>query len=95
MLDDARRLGLGADHEAGGVLEEQQGLAALAAQLDELRGLCGAGGIDRPVIGDDADGGDHALYLDLLRLAARLDMHRHIIGAAVKLDDLGGGHDKA
>jgi hypothetical protein len=39
VLGDAAVLVLAADHEAGDVLQEQQRDLALAAQLDEVRGL--------------------------------------------------------
>ncbi len=56
MLGDAAALGLGADHEAGDVLQEQQRDVALVAQLDEVRALDRGFGEDRPVIADDPNG---------------------------------------
>ena len=44
-----------ADHVAGGVVEIEQRRARLAAGLDEMRRLVGAGNVERAVIGDDAD----------------------------------------
>ena len=43
------------DHVAGGVLQEHERRVGLVAQLDELRRLHGALGIDRAVVADDAD----------------------------------------
>ncbi len=62
-----------ADHVAGGVLQIDDRHICLAAELDELRGLGGAVGVDRPVVADNADG--MALNLgvaaDRLRAVAR------------------------
>lgn len=55
MLGDAVALGLRADHEAGNVLEEDQGDAALGAELDEVGALDGRRGEEDAVVGDDAD----------------------------------------
>ena len=44
-----------ADHVAGGVVQIKQRRARLAAGLNEMRGLVGAGRIERPVVGDDSD----------------------------------------
>lgn len=55
VLGDAVALGGGADHEAGDVLEEDEGDAALGAQLDEVGALEGGGGEEDAVVGDDAD----------------------------------------
>ena len=52
MLDHARRLGLDADHIAGGVLQIDERRLRLAAELDELRRLGGPGRIERAVVGD-------------------------------------------
>ncbi len=46
---------LAADHEAGDVLQEQQGDIALATQLDEVRALERRFGEQDAVVGDDAD----------------------------------------
>src|SRR5690606_40660696 len=43
------------DDVAGSVLQVEQGCRALAAGLDEMRRLVRAGGIDRSVVGEDAD----------------------------------------
>jgi hypothetical protein len=56
VLDGAGALRRRADHVAGGVLQEDQRRAALVAELDELRGLGRAGGLDRAVVAEDADG---------------------------------------
>src|SRR5690554_8203977 len=45
-------LGIRAYHEAGGVMEEQNGGVALLAQLDELGGLGSPLGGDGPVVAD-------------------------------------------
>jgi len=55
VLDDARAFSLDADEIAGGVLQEDDRQAGLAAELDELAGLARAGGIDRAVVADEAD----------------------------------------
>lgn len=55
MLGDAVALGLGADHEARDVLEEDERDAALGAELDEVGALLGRGGEEDAVVGDDAD----------------------------------------
>lgn len=55
MLGDTFPLGLGADHEAGDVLEEDQGDAALGAEFDEVSTLLSGGGEEDAVVGDDAD----------------------------------------
>ena len=56
----AGRLRLGPDHEAGRVAEEQDRQVERVAQLEEARGLVGAGRVDRAaemrrVVGDDAE----------------------------------------
>ena len=51
MLDDAGAFGVAADHIAGGVLQEDERDVGLVAQLDELRGLDGALGVDGAVVG--------------------------------------------
>ena len=55
MLDHAGFLGSLADDVAGGVLQIEDRQAGLAARLDEVRRLGGAGRIERAVVGDDAD----------------------------------------
>ena len=55
VLDHAGFLVGFADHIAGGIVQIQDRRARLAAGLDEMRGLVGAGGIERAVVGDDAD----------------------------------------
>src|SRR6202158_6328945 len=55
VLDHAAFLIGFADHVAGGVVEIEQRRPRLAAGLNEMRRLVGAGGIERAVIGDDAD----------------------------------------
>lgn len=55
VLGDAVALRGGADHEAGDVLEEDEGDAALGAELDEVGALYGGGGEEDAIIGDDAD----------------------------------------
>ncbi|MDT4842131.1 hypothetical protein FQZ97_760200 [compost metagenome] len=54
VLDDAGLLVRAAHHVARDVLQVDDGRARLAAGLDEVRGLGGAVGIDRAVVGDDA-----------------------------------------
>src|SRR5690606_12171618 len=56
VLDHAVLLGLGADHETGGVVEEQDRRVALLAQLDELSRLGRATRGDRAVVADEAAG---------------------------------------
>ncbi|CAB5617645.1 Uncharacterised protein [Pseudomonas aeruginosa] len=56
VLDHALALRLGADHEAGGVVQEQQRRVALFAELDELRRLGRALRGDRSVVADQAAG---------------------------------------
>lgn len=55
VLCDAFTLGSGADHEAGNVLEEDQGDAALGAEFDKVSALLAGGGEKNAVVGDDAD----------------------------------------
>lgn len=55
MLGDAVALRGRADHEAGDVLQEDEGDAALGAKLDEVGALDGGGGKEDAVVGDDAD----------------------------------------
>ena len=55
VAGDAAALGLGADHEAGDVLQEQQRDVALVAQLDEMRALERRFGEQHAVVGQDAD----------------------------------------
>ena len=55
-----RALGVGADHEAGRVAEEQHRQLERVAQLEEARRLVGAVGVDRAaevrgVVGDDPE----------------------------------------
>ncbi|MCY1402940.1 hypothetical protein D9M71_181020 [compost metagenome] len=56
MLDHSQLFGLGADHEAGGVVQEQQRHVGLFAELDELRRLGRTLGRDGPVVADQAAG---------------------------------------
>ena len=63
-----------ADHVAGGVVEIEQRRARLAAGLDEMRRLVGAGNVERAVVGDDAD----RLALDA---GVAADGGRAVIGA--------------
>jgi hypothetical protein len=56
VLGDAARLVVAADHEARDVLQEQKRNAALAAQLNEVRGLERAFGEENAIVGKDADG---------------------------------------
>ena len=56
VLRDPAFLGILADHEAGDVLEEDEGDVALAAELDEVGALEAAFGEEDAVVGDDADG---------------------------------------
>lgn len=63
VLGNAFTLSLGADHEARDVLEEDEGDAALGAELDEVGSLLGGGREEDAVVGDDAnlvavDGGE-------------------------------------
>ena len=67
MLDGAAALGHLADHVAGRVLQEDQGRAALVAELDELAGLGRAIGLDRTVV---------AQYPDQPALDAGVAAHR-------------------
>ncbi|KAH6605589.1 hypothetical protein Trco_004742 [Trichoderma cornu-damae] len=55
VLGDAVALRGGADHEARDVLQEDEGDAALGAQLDEVGALDGGRGEEDAVVGDDAD----------------------------------------
>lgn len=48
--------GVGADHEATDVLEEDEGDAALGAELDEVCAFEGGFGEEDAVVGEDADG---------------------------------------
>ena len=59
MLGDAAALGLGADHEAGDVLQEDQRDLALVAEFDEMGALDRAFGKQCAIIGEDPDGGTH------------------------------------
>ena len=68
VLDDAAALALCADHVAGCVLQVDDRRALLAAELDELGGLHGALGGDRPVVADQR----HRLALDRGPAADRL-----------------------
>ncbi len=55
VLGDAAGLVVASDHEADDVLQEQQRNAALAAQLDEVRGFERALRIEDALVADDAD----------------------------------------
>ena len=101
VLDHARPLGAGADDIAGGVLQEQHGEVRLVAQLQELGGLGGAGGVDRAVVADDAAGQakDIRLQANGGGAVARLEIHEigavhypghqfpHVVGVAVIAGD--------
>ena len=52
---DAARLVLGADHEAGDVLKEDERDPPLAAELDEVRALLRGLGEEDAVVGEDPD----------------------------------------
>ena len=52
---DAAGLVLGADHEAGDVLQEDERHAALAAELDEVRALLRRLGEEHAVVREDPD----------------------------------------
>src|SRR5690554_4373290 len=54
MLDHAVLLGVRAHHEAGSVMEKEDGGVALLAELDELGGLGGTFGGDGAVVADNA-----------------------------------------
>lgn len=56
VLSDTTLFGLSADHEAADVLEEEQGDAALAAELDEVRAFERGFREEDAVVGQDADG---------------------------------------
>src|SRR5580700_4113456 len=56
VLSDAARLVLPAEHEAGDVLQEDQGNPALVTQLDEVGALERGLAEQDAVVGDDADG---------------------------------------
>ena len=55
VLDHAGFFIFTSDHVAGGVVHIEQRRARLAAGLDEVGGLVGAGHVERAVVGDDAD----------------------------------------
>ncbi len=85
-----------ADHEAGDVLQEDQGNAALGAQFDEVGALQRAFREQHAIIGDDADriavkmseAADQGLAIQLLELVELRavddagDDFAHIIGLA-------------
>lgn len=56
VFGDAPLFGRGADHEAAYVLEEEEGDAALGAELDEVGAFEGGFGEEDAVVGEDADG---------------------------------------
>ena len=56
VFGDAALFGVGADHEAADVLEEDEGDAALGAELDEVGAFEGGGGEEDAVVGEDTDG---------------------------------------
>ena len=56
VFGDAAFFGVGADHEAADVLEEDEWDAALGAELDEVGAFEGGGGEEDAVVGEDADG---------------------------------------
>ena len=55
VFGDAAFFGVGADHEAADVLEEDEGDAALGAELDEVGAFEGGGGEEDAVVGEDTD----------------------------------------
>ena len=65
VLGDAASLILLPDHEAGDVLQKQQGDAALAGQFDEVRAFLRRFGEQDPVIGEDR----HRVALDMRKAA--------------------------
>ena len=101
VLGDAFGLILAADHEAGDVLQEQQGRAALAGELDEMRALDRAFAEQDAVVGEDrdrhapdvreaADQRGAVERLELVELAAVDDAGDdlvHVIGRADVLGD--------
>ena len=56
ILSDAGVFVLAADHEAGDVLEEEEGDATAGAEFDEVGALEGGFGEEDAVVGEDADG---------------------------------------
>ena len=76
MLDGAALLRVSTHHVAGGVLEVDDGRVRLAAQLNELGGLHRAFRLNRPIVGDDADGVtlDHRAAADRLRAKPSLEL---------------------
>src|SRR5262249_43510297 len=56
VLGDAAAFVLAPHHKAGDVLQKDQRHAALATQLDKMRGLLGAFAKQHAVVGDNADG---------------------------------------
>lgn len=55
VLRDAAVFGLGADHEARDILQEEEGNLPLRAELDEVRAFEGGSGEEDAVIGEDTD----------------------------------------
>src|SRR3546814_20418577 len=96
MLGDPLRLIFAADHEAGDILEEQQGNAPLAGEFDEMRALLRAFAEQHAVIGQDryrhapymgeaADERGDVKRLELVKFAAvddAGDALAHVIGGA-------------
>src|SRR3546814_7220487 len=92
-----------ADHEAGDMLEEQQGNAPLAGEFDEMRALLRAFAEQHAVIGQDryrhapymgeaADERGAVKRLELVKFAAVDDAgddFAHVIGGA---DEIGRAH---
>jgi hypothetical protein len=70
VLDDAGALGFAADHVAGRVLKVDDRHVGLTAELDELRRLGRAVGVDRPVVADEADGAPFDLGVAAYRVRA-------------------------
>jgi hypothetical protein len=78
VLDHAGALGLAADDEAGRVLQPDDRLSELAARLHEVRDLRAAGGVERPVVGDDADAkpGDLCVPAHRVRTVVGLELEK-------------------
>src|SRR5690606_31051895 len=81
VLDHAVLFRLGADHEAGGVVEEQDRRVALLAQLDELRCLGRAARGDRTVVADEAAGLTFDVQVAAHGLAVELVLEVEELGA--------------
>ena len=100
VLGDAAGLVFLADHEAGDVLQEHQGDAALGAELDEMRALQRRLREQDAVVGDDADGiavevgeaADQRGAVELLELVelAAVDEPRDHLAHVIGLAGVGG-----